>query len=311
MEKQGRTQAFVCLFRDVTQKKIAEEKLRQSHQNLEERVAERTKELEQTNQKLQLEAAERSKMEKKQADLFLKSCTQSKLASLGEIATGVAHEINQPLSFIKIIFEATLKDLKDGRLELEELKEDSRESLKQISRITSIINHLRTFGRSDDAAMINYVNMREVINNTFILMGQRLRLQNVRHTINIDPDLPQLLGSSVRIEQVLINLLQNSADALKECKDPKIQIDISRQDDNIQIIFTDNGKGIPAEISENIFDPFFTTKEVGKGTGLGLSVTYGIIKDHNGSIELTSSTPGQTSFLITLPTGVISPQIAY
>ena len=300
MEDKKRIQAIVCLFRDVTQKKLAAEQLRQSHDTLEKRVGERTRELEEANRELNREAAERNRIEQERADLIVKSFIQSKLASLGEIATGIAHEINQPLSFIKIMFEATLRDIRKESLEIRELSDDCRESLKQISRITSIINHLRTFGRSDDSTM-DQVNLCDVLDNTMILMGERLRLSNIEPSIDVPLKLPNIMASSVRLEQVFINLLQNAMDALKTVNKPMIRISISETAESIMIIVSDNGEGIPSAIQEKIFDPFFTSKEVGKGTGLGLAVSYGIIKEHKGTIVLDTSTKGWTSFVITLP----------
>lgn len=252
------------------------------------------------NKRLQGQIDTVALMQDEKEKLRVKMITQGKLASLGEIATGIAHEINQPLSYIKIMFEAILHDYRGNRrLDIEELVEDSQESLKQVHRITVIIDHLRTFARTD-GTQYEEADIPTIIDNTLILTRERLRINNIQLALNIAEELPKLKASVVKIEQVLINLFQNSIDALVETAGGEIKILVYSVDEFIKIEFTDSGHGIAEEIRENIFEPFFTTKEVGKGTGLGLSIVYGIVTEHNGEIEYVPRERGAT-FVITLP----------
>ncbi len=137
-----------------------------------------------------------------------------------------------------------------------------------------------------------------------LLIGEKLRLGNIRIETHIDEDLPSIVGNSNQLEQVFINLFQNAADAFKDQKgSPKITVGmrLSLEQAGVEIEFSDNGMGIAPEHLQRIFDPFFTTKEVGKGTGLGLSIVYGIVQDHGGTITCNSKLGEGASFLITLP----------
>jgi PAS domain S-box-containing protein len=242
----------------------------------------------------------RIQQEEKRKEVEIKSLAQDKLASLGEIATGVAHEINQPLSYIKIILESTLNDLANKQLDTKELDEDFHESLRQIGKITKIISHLRTFGRSDMTSF-NPVSLPWVIEDTMILMKERLRIKNISINKQITDNLPLVYGNHVKLEQVFINLLQNSMDALEEQGKGEIDLVMDQADDNVIVRFSDNGKGIPSEVLERIFEPFYTTKDVDKGTGIGLSIIYGIIQELHGTVTCESTEGQGTTFEIRLP----------
>jgi len=238
--------------------------------------------------------------EEKRKEMEVKALTQDKLASLGEIATGVAHEINQPLSFIKIIFQSALKDIENNELKFEELTEDFQDSLHQIDKITNIISHLRTFGRSD-VTLFGPVNLSEVIRDTLILMKERVRLRNITMNIDVSESFPMLRGNHIKLEQVFLNLIQNSMDAMAEQGSGKIILKARTDNDHALISFSDTGYGVSDELLEKIFEPFFTTKEVNKGTGIGLSIVYGIIKEHKGEITCGSKKGEGTTFKIRLP----------
>jgi C4-dicarboxylate-specific signal transduction histidine kinase len=242
----------------------------------------------------------RTQEEEKRKEFEIKALAQDKLASLGEIATGVAHEINQPLSYIKIILESTLNDLSNNQLDATELNEDFLESLRQVGKITKIISHLRTFGRSD-VDSFNPVSLPEVLEDSMILMQERLRIKNISINKQIADNLPMIYGNHVKLEQIFINLLQNSMDALEEQGKGKIDLVMEQADDNVIVRFSDNGPGMPPEVLEKIFEPFYTTKEVGQGTGIGLAIMYGIIQEHKGSITCASEVGQGASFTIKLP----------
>ena len=239
--------------------------------------------------------------ESKRQEMERKALTQDKLASLGEIATGVAHEINQPLSYIKIILESTLYDIEKEELDREELSGDFKESLRQVGKITNIISHLRTFGRSD-VISFSPVNLSRVLDDTLILMHERLRIKNITIDIQLVENLPMLYGNHVKLEQLFVNLIQNSMDAIEEHGKGVIILTAEAENNEMLITYSDSGAGIDPMILEKIFEPFFTTKEAGKGTGIGLSIVYGIVQEHEGTITCESEIGKGAIFKIKLPT---------
>jgi len=251
----------------------------------------------------------RKQQESERQELEVKALTQDKLASLGEIATGIAHEINQPLSYIKIILESTLNDLEAEKLDKEELSEDFSESLRQVGKISNIISHLRTFGRSD-VSSFGPVRLTSVVDDTLILMNERLRIKNISFRVQLAENLPMVNGNHVKLEQVFINLIQNSMDAMEDQGNGEIVLTAHEEDEGILIRYSDTGEGIAPQFQERIFDPFFTTKEAGKGTGIGLSIVYGIIQEHDGAISCESEEGSGATFMISLPVypeaGVVS-----
>jgi len=223
-----------------------------------------------------------------------------KLATLGELTTGVAHELNNPLNNIDL-FVGNAVDLIDlavpdtGRI-LGQL----RQAMQQVRKATEIISHLRTFGRAAPASRES-ISLRQVIERAFSLMQEQLRLREIEVTIDLGPEEPIVSGNSIQLEQVFINLLTNARDAVADCIRKAIRISGSVGSESADITFADTGHGIPPGLERRIFDPFFTTKEVGKGTGLGLSIAYGIIKDHGGTISVVSRPGEGATFYIHLP----------
>ncbi len=227
--------------------------------------------------------------ERERKELEVKALSQSKLASLGKIATGVAHEINQPLSFIKIVYESTLRDIGNRRLDQDEITENFKEALRQVNRITQITDHLRSFGRTD-TSLLSETRMPDILANSLTLMGESLRLADISLIQEIEDNLPSILGNSVQLEQVFINLFQNSVDAMNGTNNKKIQIAIKQAGPMIKISISDTGPGILPEVVEGMFEPFFTTKRLEDRTGLGLAIVNNIIKEHNGTIEYQQKT---------------------
>lgn len=250
-----------------------------------------------------VDITERKRMEEEKQRMQIKMVTYSKLASLGELSTGVAHEINQPLTYISSLIQTLKIDIKEHSIDETELEEDLKFASGQIEKIISTIEHLRTFGRQYDMQM-EKVDLVSIQENTLLLLGERIRLRNIRLIRNIEEKLPMVWGNANQLEQVFINLFQNAIDALQnKKKNAEIRLDISKlaKREAVQIKFSDNGPGMEKSIREKIFEPFFTTKEVGKGTGLGLSITYGIIKEHKGEITCDSQINKGTTFTILLP----------
>jgi signal transduction histidine kinase len=229
----------------------------------------------------------------------------SRLASMGVLAAGIAHEINNPINSI-INFAGLLQDeVKPGT----EPAEYVQWILKEGQRIINIVRNLLSFARSDKQEH-NLCIITEIIDTSIAFTKSYLARDDIKIQSSYEPDLPRIRAKSSQLEQVFINLIINARDALNE-KYPKpnenkiIKIEVKSLEKDgipyIRILFRDNGNGIDKESLDKIFDPFFTTKTVGKGTGLGLSISYGIIADHKGSIEVTSQKGLHTSFTIDLP----------
>ncbi len=219
-----------------------------------------------------------------------------KLSSLGELVSGVAHELNNPLTGIMCFSELLLD---------ENIPNDVKAKLRKINdashRCKKIIDNLLTFARWKMPEK-TYEDINKIIKECAELRGYQLRVDDISVELDLDPGLPGTMLDESQIHQVFVNLINNARDAIKEKGDKGwIRITSERKGDRITVKFEDSGKGIPDEVANRIFDPFFTTKGVGKGTGLGLSISYGIINEHGGSIYATS-TPGKgTTFIIDLP----------
>ncbi len=228
----------------------------------------------------------------------------SKMATLGEMATGIAHELNQPLNVIKVGADYFEKMIKRGeKISEEDLSKVSRNVSDQVDRATDIINHLRNFGRKAEVNQYP-VNVNEPVRDVFSLIGQQLILRNIEVNLDLDENLPKIMADKNRLEQIFLNLVTNARDAMDE-KDRKalkiLTIATKREKEDVVIVVSDTGVGMPKAIKERVFEPFFTTKEVGKGTGLGLSITYNLVKDFHGEIEVESTPDTGTTFKLSFP----------
>lgn len=252
------------------------------------------------NKRLEEELHNRLREEKRRRSAEIMMLSQAKLASMGEMATGIAHEINQPLSYINIILQSALNDIDNDALNPDEFQDELAESIKQVSRITGIIDHLRTFGRSDISSF-SPVDLEQTVYNALIPLRQRLRLANIELLLQLDPGVPPVLGSSTQIEQVLINLIMNAVDALVASPIKQLKIRLNEGNGQVFIEVEDTGSGVIDAHIDKIFEPFFTTKEVGQGTGVGLAIAYGIVKEHKGTIVCRNQQAIGTTFVISLP----------
>ena len=258
-----------------------------------------------------LEEEKQSMTEKfKHADQKLKDFTAQliqteKMAAIGEITAGVAHELKQPLNVMKIICQSIVKDIEKNRFDLESAKLDLPELINQMNRMAQIIDHMRVFSRRTVGTTIEELNINEAIDSVFVFLGQQLLNHNVAVEKQYAADLPKIKGDPIRLEQVFMNLLTNARQALMSSgkKSMKVQIKTYLSQDQKKVIveFKDNGPGIPLEIREKIFEAFFTTKEAGEGTGLGLSTAKKIVEEHGGKIEVESTLGEWTNFRVTLP----------
>ena len=256
-------------------------------------------ELQQTYGTLLKQSEEKRKME-------IQMLATSKLATLGEVATGVAHEINQPLAYINSVFQQVEMEIDSGHVRMDWLEKSTQTSLAQIERIDNIIQHLQTFGRKDEVdgkSSFENFEIKTVVENTLLFLGERIKLRNIELVKLFDDNVPSVLGKFTRMEQVFVNLFQNAIHALKEKEDAQITVIIRSlaEQKQVHVAFTDNGAGMDQDTVEKIFEPFFTTKGVGEGTGLGLSIVYGIVQEHGGTISCDSNVGQGTTFTLIFP----------
>jgi C4-dicarboxylate-specific signal transduction histidine kinase len=223
-----------------------------------------------------------------------------KLATLGELTTGVAHELNNPLNNIGLFVGNAIDHVQLGKLDPERVVSDLDKAMEQVRKATEIITHLRTFGRPASVT-VERVDVDEVVERSLSLVQEQLRLRGIEVSFDLCRDELVVVGNSIQLEQVFINLLTNSRDALAESPVKTIHIASSRNGEAVRITVEDSGVGIPLDIEQRIFDPFFTTKEVGAGTGLGLSITYSIVKEHGGQIAVDGRPGIGALFTIELP----------
>ena len=222
---------------------------------------------------------------------------KTKMAAIGEISTGIAHEINQPLTFISsFIQKIELEGEKYFRHK--EFEDRINTALYQVSRIGSLVKDLKDIGRPETIAMGN-VDIFDVIEGAYKVFKSKLRKNKIIYKIEANISKCNIFGSKGKLEQVFINLFQNSIDAVSELKKDKIiniKIHKPNRRNYIYIYFEDNGAPIPIEFRNRIFEPFFTTKDIGKGTGLGLSISMGILESHKCTIKLNEK--GRNKFFI-------------
>lgn len=239
----------------------------------------------------------------------------SKLASLGTLASGVAHELNQPLAIIRAIAQQNLETLQKDTLSpevLSLLQEDLQIVERQTARMSQIIMHLRTFARKPRETH-DAVDLNEVAQSALILLREQLRQRGIRLVEQYTEPLPPVMGEANALEQIVINLLTNARDALEGVAEPEIRLwtEVVQQQGTAWVVLgvADNGPGVPEAIRAQIFDPFFTTKDPNKGTGLGLSISLEIAQKHKGTLQLEPTERG-ACFVLRLPVGQIQSQAA-
>ena len=226
----------------------------------------------------------------------------SKLATLGEMATGVAHELNQPLNVIRLAAANISLRSSAGKLNTDYLNEKVERIGEQTERAANIIDHMRMFGRKTTEKP-EMVEIHMVLHSALDMISEQLKLSGIKIVKNFERS-PEMLVKvhPILLEQVVLNLITNARDALSDNKAeyPSICLESYELDDHVCFRIIDNGGGIPVEIIDRVFEPFFTTKEIGKGTGLGLSVSYGIIRDFGGTMMATNTIDG-AAFEVRLP----------
>lgn len=224
----------------------------------------------------------------------------ARMSALGEMASGIAHEINSPLGIIAIHANQLERLLGRDQLTPETIVREARLINSTAKRIGAIINGLRAFAREGDNDPMEFVTVEKIINDALVLCQARFRSFEVELTVEGAPESILVECREVQIGQVLVNLLGNAFDAVQGVKDKWVQIKVLPEEDAVTIRLTDSGSGIPAELQEKIMQPFFTTKDVGKGVGLGLSISKGIVDSHFGSLSIDREC-AHTCFVLRLP----------
>lgn len=286
-DRTGNQNVAFCILHDMGEKKSMERDLIAKHWEL----------------KNAFEELERAHMELKSAQEALVQA--GKLAALGELAAGVAHELNQPLAGIMGFSQELNSHLKENFPDSQALDYTS-EIVKNSTRMKKIIQQLREFTRKSVEDFQN-VEIESVIHESQKLLEQQFKSRGIDVVIKTEPDMPKVYCNPFQLEQVFINLSTNARDAIEATgrSSGKIEIEIRRKADDsrrfVEVQFKDDGCGMTPETKNRALEPFYTTKEVGKGTGLGLSVSYGILSKIHGTMMIESSPQKGTTFLLTLP----------
>jgi len=229
-----------------------------------------------------------------------------KLASLGQLAASVVHEVNNPLAGIMVYVKLFLKKYKEGKIQSESTEGQLLKIEKELDRTTRIIRNLLDFARQSEPSM-RPIEINKVIDAALLLVGNQINLENIILEKLLDPDLPLVMADFDKIQQVLINIILNAIQAMPDGGNLAVITSAARGikiddtlKDTVKIDIRDTGIGIPKENLNKLFNPFFTTKEKGKGVGLGLSVVHGIIGKHKGKIDVKSEANVGTTFTIYL-----------
>jgi len=224
-----------------------------------------------------------------------------KMAAIGQLAAGISHELNQPLTGIKGFAQAVLMELNEES----PLEKDLRKIIEQADKMDRIIKNIRLFARKSEFKM-QQLDINQPLKDSLMLLNEQLRVHNIQLDTSLCKNLPKIRGDHNQLEQAFINLITNARDAIDSLKSSRggkliIKTSLNKDKKNIEIIFKDTGCGISKEKLEHIFNPFYTTKSPNGGIGLGLSILYRIIEDHKGRIDVKSRLGKGTTFKITLP----------
>jgi len=279
----------------------------EAQNELEHRVEERTADLARVNRRIEEEIAEKRLTEQQlrqtQADLI----QAGKLAGLGQMSAALSHELNQPLAAAKTYADSAAVLIDRNRTD--EARDNIRRISGLIDRMASISRHLRNFARKPNEELAA-VPLDEAIRDTAEIVAARLAAADAHLELDLGATPPIVRAGPVRLQQVLVNVISNAADAIEGLDDRRILVSARREGDRVAIIVRDHGPGVSPSITERIFDPFFTTKGVGKGLGLGLSISYNIIKDFGGSLTVTNHPEGGAVFRIDLDAMVTAREAA-
>ncbi|MCA1439422.1 sensor histidine kinase [Ensifer sp. IC4062] len=269
----------------------------QAQSELERRVEERTTDLARVNAQIEEEIAERRLTEQQlrqtQADLI----QAGKLAGLGQMSAALSHEFNQPLAAAKTYADSAALLIERGRTT--EASDNVRRISGLIDRMASISRHLRNFARKPNEKL-GPVPLDDVMRDTMEIVAARIKAADAAVDIDLGNESLVVRAGSVRLQQVLVNVISNAVDAVEGLDDRVISVNARREGDKVVLMIRDRGPGVASAIAERIFDPFFSTKGVGKGLGLGLSISYNIVKDFGGNLTVSNHPEGGAVFRIEL-----------
>jgi two-component system C4-dicarboxylate transport sensor histidine kinase DctB len=289
----------LATFHDISYRKKQEEALRQAHDQLETRVQNRTKDLTAANVRLMREIEEHRRTEEALRQTQDELIQAAKMAALGQMSTGISHELNQPLAAIRSYADNARALLGHER------KEDAVWNLSQISELTErmaqISSQLKVFARKTSGQVVS-VSVPAVVENTLKILRPRIKETQTEIVQRLPQEELFVLADMVQLEQVLVNLIGNALHAVEAQEVRQVEVEARLQDAEVIISIRDSGRGIEEENLPRIFDPFFTTKEEGRGLGLGLSISYRIMESMNGVLSASNHSEGGAVFTVHLPT---------
>lgn len=279
--------AVLTFITDITERKQTSRQLSELNLHLEHRVQEEIKKIEAQQQLL---------------------IQKSKLESLGEMAAGIAHEVNQPLGGISLALDNILFKISEKKCSEDYIEQKIKQTFEDIERIRTIIDHIRAFSRDQELTDYSKLGINKVIVNALSMITSQYQQHQIRFEMNLSTEECYIFGNQYRLEQVILNLLSNAKYAVENQIDNQnnkrqklIKMSTYHKDDHVVITIEDNGIGIDKKHLNNIFDPFFTTKENDHGTGLGLSISYGIVKEMKGDISVDTKKNEYTKMTISFP----------
>jgi PAS domain S-box-containing protein len=280
-EKDGKISKFIHISRDITKHKKKEEEITR---RLEQMVDERTRQLKETHDKL---------------------LHQDKMASLGKLSASVVHEINNPIAGILNLTKLMQRIIAEETLNLKELDPFNRYlnlMETETNRISRIVSNLLSFAR-ESKMEFNKLDLNRLIEKTLFLNSNLLKISGVKVEMDLDPHMPDLVGSEDQLQQVFMNIISNAAEAVEPAGGGILSIKTRHlpKINKVAVSCHNTGSFIPQENFSKIFEPFFTTKKKGKGAGLGLSVAFGIIEEHGGTIFVESDQEKGTTFTVRFP----------
>lgn len=281
--------------RVTAERQTSKEALERAYGDLENQVALRTEDLRATNADLERESAERCKAEKALKDTLDELVQAGKMAALGQMATGLRHELNQPLAALRTLSDNATVLLQRGRVE------DAHANLAHIAqlveRMSKIISQLKSFARKSPAEL-QPVALQRVIDDALFLMELRIRTERVDVRLDLPDEGAAAICDAIRLQQVLVNLIANALDAMKDTHLKRLGIRVRQSGNTVTLCVSDTGCGIPPAIRGRLFEPFFTTKPQGAGLGLGLAISAGIVKEFGGSVRSRKNHPRGTEFVV-------------
>ncbi len=287
---------YILTVHDLTERKQHELALRQAHDRLEERVLERTQDLNITNRRLREEVDERLRAEENLRQTQAELIQAAKLAGLGQMSAGISHELNQPLAAIRTYADNARALLQQGR------DEKAHWNLEQISELTvrmaKIITQLKTFARKGDTEMTR-VSLLAILDRALELLAMRIEQSGTVISVQVAEEI-EVIAEPVQLEQILVNLFTNAIQAMEDVAPKRLSIVATADGEYVDIRVRDSGPGIEQQHAEHIFDPFFTTKEVGQGLGLGLSISYRIVEGFGGQLRARNHPDGGAEFSVIL-----------